>query len=63
MCVACSFLQVTEGDITGTDVLIGMDIISQGDFAITASQGETKFTFQIPSTHDIDFVKERSPKS
>ena len=37
------------------DVLIGMDIISKGDFAITSSQGKTKFSFQIPSTHDITF--------
>jgi predicted aspartyl protease len=49
---------VTEGILTGTDVLIGMDIISQGDFTITASQGKTKFSFQIPSTHDTDYVKE-----
>ncbi|KAA6302538.1 MAG: hypothetical protein EZS26_001370 [Candidatus Ordinivivax streblomastigis] len=56
--IGCSFLQVTEGDITDTDVLIGMDIISQGDFAVTASQGKTKFSFQVPSTHDIDYVKE-----
>ena len=39
------------------DVLIGMDIISKGDFSITASQGKTKFSFQIPSTHDIDYDK------
>ena len=38
------------------DILIGMDIISQGEFAITASQGNTKFSFQIPSTHDIDYM-------
>jgi predicted aspartyl protease len=40
------------------DILIGMDIISRGDFAITASQGKTKFTFQIPSTHNTDYLKE-----
>ena len=50
-------LKVTEMLITN-DVLIGMDIISQGDFVITASQGKTKFSFQIPSTHDTDYAKE-----
>ena len=48
-------LMVTSGDLKDTDVLIGMDVISMGDFAITASHGVTKFSFQIPSTHDIDF--------
>jgi len=61
--VVCSFLQVTEGDITGTDVLVGMDIISMGDFSITAPQGKTKFSFQIPSTHDIDYVREYNQKN
>jgi hypothetical protein len=51
-------LHVTEGKFTDTDVLIGMDIISQGDFAITAPEGKTKFSFQVPSTHDIDFINE-----
>ena len=40
------------------DVLIGMDIISQGDFCITNKGGQTIFTFQTPSSHDYDFVKE-----
>lgn len=48
-------LMVTSGDLKDTDVLIGMDVISMGDFAITASHGVTRFSFQIPSTHDIDF--------
>jgi predicted aspartyl protease len=49
---------VTEGNLTGTDVLIGMNIISMGDFAVTAYRGKTKLSFQIPSTHDTDYVKE-----
>jgi len=48
-------LKVTEGILTGIDVLIGMDIISKGDFAITSFHGNTKFSFNMPSTHDIDF--------
>jgi uncharacterized protein YecA (UPF0149 family) len=48
--------------LTGTDVLIGMDIISMGDFTVTASKRKTKFSFQIPSTHDTDYVKEYKQK-
>ena len=50
----------TEGNLEGTDALIGMDIISHGDFTITAAHGRTKFTFQIPSTHDTDYVRENN---
>ena len=35
-----------------------MDIINLGDFVITNKNGNTKFTFEIPSSRDIDFVKE-----
>jgi len=30
-------------------------VISMGDFALTAPGGCTKFSFKIPSAHDIDF--------
>jgi hypothetical protein len=40
----------------GTDVLIGMDIITQGDFAITNKNGETWFIFRAPSIERYDFV-------
>ena len=35
-----------------------MDIIGQGDFAVTHSTGQTKFSFRMPSQADIHFVKE-----
>lgn len=41
-----------------TDLLIGMDIISLGDFAITNNNGKTRMTFRIPSLRNIDFVEE-----
>jgi hypothetical protein len=53
------YIRVTEGILSVCDVLIGMDIIGHGDFAITAPNGNTKFSFQIPSTNDIDFVKQQ----
>lgn len=40
------------------DVLIGMDIISLGDFSITNFNGRTTFTFRIPSIVETDFVEE-----
>lgn len=51
-------LRVTEGTISGGDVLIGMDIITRGDFAITNSDGRTTFSYRWPSTKRIDFVEE-----
>jgi len=48
---------VTEGELgMHVDALIGMDIISQGDFAITNYLGRTICTFRIPSVESIDFV-------
>ena len=46
---------VTDGEIADTEMLIGMDVISLCDFAITNSNTDTKFSFQIPSIFDIDF--------
>ena len=51
-------LLVIEGKIAGRcEVLIGMDIISKGDFAVTNYNGRTVFTFRLPSVGCIDFVK------
>ncbi len=49
-------LVVLECDLGGADVLIGMDIISKGDFAVTNTGGKTLFSFRIPSTQKIDFL-------
>ena len=48
---------VIRAGFSNADVLIGMDIINAGDFAVTHANGNTKFTFQIPSVADIDFLK------
>ena len=50
-------LHVSAADLVDTEILIGMDIISLCDFAISLPQGKTKFSFQIPSVRDIDFTK------
>lgn len=52
---------VREGELAGADVLIGMDIITRGDFAVSNYNGHTTFTFRVPSTERIDFVPTPPP--
>lgn len=40
----------------GIGVLVGMDIIGLGDFAISNFNGHTQFTFRMPSLSNADFV-------
>ncbi len=40
------------------DVIIGMSVITLGDFAISQPENETIFTFRIPSIETIDFVEQ-----
>ncbi|MDO8714259.1 MAG: retroviral-like aspartic protease family protein [Polynucleobacter sp.] len=53
---------VTLGQLNGFDVLIGMDIISAGSFAITHRTGATVFSFSIPTVDTIDYVQKYPPK-
>lgn len=57
--VIISYVSVTECDALAGDfdILIGMDIISLGDFAVTNYRGKTTFSFRTPSMEEIDFVK------
>ncbi len=50
---------VTEIDAlsVGCDALIGMDIITLGDFSITNHNGSTCMSFRVPSGHELDYVK------
>jgi uncharacterized protein YecA (UPF0149 family) len=43
--------------VNGPDVLIGMDIICSGDFAVTNKGGKTVFSYRYPSISPIDFKK------
>lgn len=58
--VAFPFIKVTEGILNGIDLLIGMDVISLGDFSITNVSNKTTFSFRVPSTTEIDYVAEAS---
>ena len=51
-------IRASEGSVGGGDLLLGMDIISSGDFAITNYNGQTWWTFRVPSNEPIDFVKD-----
>ena len=57
-------IKVIEAVLSGnTEILIGMDIISHGDFAVTNVDGKSCFTFRIPSIKQIDYVEEnKKPK-
>ena len=49
---------VIDGLLADAEVLIGMDVIGEGDFAVTHHGAGTCMTFQLPSGKHIDFVKE-----
>lgn len=52
-------VRVSLGSIAGgADILIGMDIINTGDFAVTNKDGKTAFSFRVPSVECIDFVQQ-----
>jgi len=46
---------VTKGNMGTTEVLIGMNLINKGDFALTHENGNTVFSFRYPSLTTIDF--------
>jgi hypothetical protein len=47
-----SQFQFTNDDC---DLIISMDIITQGDFSITNMDGKTMFSFRVPTLHTIDY--------
>jgi predicted aspartyl protease len=55
--IGVALLRVTEAPLQEIDVLIGMDIISLGDLAITNAGEKTLFIFQTPSIGEINFKR------
>lgn len=51
-------IKAMECDSEEYDAVIGMGVVEKGDFAITNSNGEVKFSFQIPSSVVMDFTKQ-----
>jgi len=61
--VAFPQLRMIEGIIAGdAEVLIGMDVIGQDDFAVTNKDGKTVFSFRMPSIERIDFAEQVKQK-
>lgn len=58
--VAVPAVAVTEmaDTVGGFGVLIGMDVIGLGDFAVTNVGGKTTFSFRLPSKVEIDYEEE-----
>lgn len=44
------------------DIIIGMDLISRGGFAISSYNGHTTFTFRVPSEKEIKFTNDITSK-
>lgn len=55
-------LVAVSGRLKGGDMLIGMDVINRGDFAVTNVGRKTIMTFRLPSCECIDFVEEEKAK-
>lgn len=51
-------LAVTEGCLKDADMLIGMDVISRGDFSLSNFGGKTTMSFCMPPVEAKDYVKE-----
>jgi predicted aspartyl protease len=52
----CIVSRVNLG-LLGVDLLIGMNVICQGDFSISNYAGNTVMSFRIPSQERIDYIK------
>ena len=60
--VAVPSVRFTVDEIGNTDVLIGMDIISKGDFAVSNGNGHTEFSFAIPAFENSTDLLEKAKK-
>ena len=65
--VMVSDIEVSEAELSDADVpldkqfdvLIGMDVIGAGDFAITNYRKRTTLSFRVPSKEEIDFMAKK----
>ncbi|OFY96730.1 MAG: hypothetical protein A3K10_15690 [Bacteroidetes bacterium RIFCSPLOWO2_12_FULL_31_6] len=58
--ISISQIRITEcDDVSGKfGFIIGMDVITNGDFSITNIDNKTTFSFRMPSIKEINYVKE-----
>ena len=55
-------VEVCESEIgdQGLGLLVGMNIITMGDFSVTNHNGKTVFSFRVPSMQRVDYTKQLS---
>ncbi len=58
--VAVTMMDEMENSNFG--IIIGMNVIAAGDFAVTNAGGKTCFSFRVPSVQRIDYVAEFNAK-
>lgn len=58
--ISTTAAEAGEHDL-GFDVIIGMNIISMGDFAVTSLNGLTTMSYRYPSLQTIDFGQSSKP--
>ena len=57
--VKCLVTECDELSNDGSvDLLLGMNVISKGDFVVSNFDGKTSMTFRVPSLQDTDYVAE-----
>ena len=56
-------LEVTEGELEDVDVLIGMDVISQGDFCISNGNNETVVAFRSSCSLFFEYRQTFNPEN
>jgi len=58
--VVLTYVRVVECEslLGNFEFLIGMDIISNGDFAVTNVNGQTVMSYRLPSIEEINYVEE-----
>ena len=49
-----TYVEAMESDFEDIDILIGMDVITFGDFLITNADGKTTFQFRTPSVGGVE---------
>ena len=58
-----AMIRVSKGDLGTADMLIGMDLITLGDFAVTNKDGQTMFSFRYPSQLHTDYKAQDALKN
>jgi hypothetical protein len=53
-------VEFAYSDDDDCDLIIRMDVMTQGDLSITNFEGKTVFSFRIPSIYWVDFETEQA---